>query len=120
MSTSQRSYVQRAAALLDLVNLLKTVPEYKPNEKGLKTQELAEYQAQLQAANEGLGEILNAGANALLKRNRTLYKPESGMLDVAQDCKDYVKSVYGAKAAEYLRVVAIKFRGLSKKELAKL
>lgn len=120
VSQSHLSYVQRTTALLDLVNLLNTVKEYKPNEKPLQVTNLALLQKQMQAANDGIGAVLLSGENAELVRDRALYKTGSGLLDLAMACRDYVKSVYGAKAAEYKQVTTIKFRKIAKKERDKL
>ncbi len=115
-SQSHMSYVQRASALLDLANLLSTVKEYNPNEEPLKVASLVLLQKQMQAANDGIGAVIQTGEKAELVRDRALYKEGSGLLDLAQVCRDYVKSVFGSKAAEYKQVTAIKFRDLAKKE----
>ena len=120
VSTSHQSYVQRASALLDLVNLLKTVKEYKPNEVPLKVESLAQLQQEMQDANDGIGAVLQTGEKAELSRNRALYKPDAGIVEVAQACRDYVKSVFGSKAAEYKAVTGIRFRDLPKDEKAEL
>lgn len=120
VSQSHQGYVQRATTFGDLINLLKTIAEYKPNEKPLQVASLTALQTKMQAANDGIGAILQTGEKAELERNRTLYKPETGMLDLAQVVRDYVKSVFSSKAAEYKQVTAIKFRDLPKKEKEKL
>lgn len=120
VSQSHQSFVQRADALLDLINLLKTAKEYKPNEEPLKLTSLTDLQKKMKEANDGIGVIIDKARKAQLSRNRTLYKRGSGMVEMAQVCKDYVKSVYGTKAAEYKSVTAIKFRDLPKKEKDKL
>ena len=79
VSQSHQGYVQRATAFLDLINLLKTIKEYKPNEVPLQVDSLAALQTQMQTANDGIGAILQTGEQAELDRNRTLYKPETGM-----------------------------------------
>lgn len=116
VSQSHQSFVQRADAFLDLVNLLKTVKEYKPNEAELTVDSLAALQGQMQVANDGIGAVLDTGDRAKLTRNRALYMPGTGLLSLAKLVKKYVKSVFGSTSAENRKVEGIRFRDLPKKE----
>lgn len=44
----------------------------------------------------------------MLNRNAILYKDITGLIDVAREYKNYVKSVYGATSESYKLVNAIK------------
>ena len=120
VSQSHQGFVQKAAAMLDFINLLSTVKEYKPNEVPLKVTSLTTLHDSMDEANNTIGGIIDTESKALLARNRALYKAGTGMLSMAQVCRDYVKSVFGTKAAEYKQVTAIKFRDLPKKGKDKL
>jgi hypothetical protein len=109
VSQSHQSFVQKANTFKELVELLKTVTEYDPNETELTTAELDNTYDALKAANDGIGSILAAVGTARIARNKELYEPVNGLVEVAQAVKKYVKSVYGATAAEYKSVSGIKF-----------
>ncbi|MCM5663674.1 hypothetical protein [Galbibacter mesophilus] len=49
----------------------------------------------------------------LLERNEILYTEETGLHATAKDVKNYVKSVYGAKAPEYKHLRSIEFRRIT-------
>ncbi|HRH47164.1 MAG TPA: hypothetical protein PLP23_00355 [Panacibacter sp.] len=109
VSTSQQSYVQRTDAFQQLIELLKTVTDYSPNETDLTTASLDAYLTDLKTANDSLGSLLTTAANKLIARNKLLYESETGIIDTALKCKKYIKGLYGAKSAEYGLVSGIKF-----------
>lgn len=47
--------------------------------------------------------------NARINRNNFIYGKITGIIDVAIECKAYVKSVYGTKSPQYKEVSGIKF-----------
>ena len=47
--------------------------------------------------------------NARITRNDTLYKANTGLVDIALDVKTYIKSVYGATSPQYKKISKIKF-----------
>ena len=114
ISQSHTGYVQRANSFFKLVELLKTIPEYAPKKADLKTTALTALHASMETANNGIGAILNVADNALLQRNRVLYTPETGIVDTALSCKEYVKGLYGAASAEYKMVKKIAFKSFAK------
>jgi hypothetical protein len=109
VSQSHQSFVQKADTFKLLVELLKTVTEYTPNETELTTAQLDITYDALKAANDGIGTILTTVQMARIARNKALYEADNGIVDVAQAVKKYVKSVYGATAAEFKAVNKIKF-----------
>lgn len=48
-------------------------------------------------------------SNGRIARNKVLYLPKTGLYDIAQEVKKYVKSVFGATSPEYKQVSGIKF-----------
>ncbi|MCX6198590.1 MAG: hypothetical protein NTY88_05130 [Bacteroidetes bacterium] len=115
VSTSHQSYVQRADSVKQLIELLKTVPQYTPNETDLKVTELEIYYGQIKAANDNIGTIIAPVEDARIARDHVLYDEETGIVDLALACKKYVKSVYGATAPETKTVTGIKFTRPKKK-----
>jgi len=114
---SQQSYVQKAKHLEQLIELLKTVTDYKPNETELQITSLHALLADLKDANNGLGSLLAAAMTARNTRDNTLYLADRGIVDVVLKCKDYVKGLYGSKSAEYKMVSSLKFTRPKKTEL---
>ena len=108
-SISQQSYVQKADHLEQLIELLKTITDYTPNETELQTTNLDALLADLKTANNGIGGLLAAAMTARNTRNNTLYAEDSGIVDVSLNCKDYVKGLFGSRSAEYGMVKGIKF-----------
>ena len=50
-----------------------------------------------------------AYSNARITRDNLLYSKDSGLVDVAMDVKNYVKSIFGATSPEYANVSDIEF-----------
>jgi hypothetical protein len=48
-------------------------------------------------------------SNARIARDKALYAETTGVLDVAQDVKQYVKSLFGATSPQYKQVSGLKF-----------
>lgn len=115
VSQSQQSFVQKAQHFGDYIAFLNTVTKYVPNEDDLKTTALTTYHESLVAANEGMGLILQPFNQALIARNHNMYD-EGGMVDLALQCKEYVKAVFEAKSPEYKLVSKIKFTRPKKKK----
>lgn len=109
VSNSHQSYVMRADTLKQLIELLKTVPAYTPNETDLKIVELEAFYAEMKMRNDSIGTIIAPVENARIARDTALYDLETGMLTLAKGCKNYVKSVYGASAPQTKTVAGIKF-----------
>jgi hypothetical protein len=114
ISAIQLSYDSMIEHYSKLIDLLASVTIYIPNEPELKIAGLNTLLTSMKATNTA---HINATTNAIsarINRNEILYKKVTGLLDVAQDCKDYVKSVYGSKHPKYKEVSAIQFKRLVK------
>lgn len=114
ISVSRQSYDSIIEHYSKLVDLLAAVSNYNPNEPDLKISGLNTLIATMKATNTAHITATTNVMNARIARNEILYKRVTGLLDIAQDCKDYVKSVYGAKHAKYKEVSAIQFKRLVK------
>jgi len=48
-------------------------------------------------------------SNARIERDKVLYKPETGLVDIVDDVKKYVKSLFGASTPQYKQISGLKF-----------
>lgn len=102
-SVSQVSYDSLVATWRLIIQLLAAQAGYAPNEADLTVEALTAYVDNLEAKNNAakLAEI--AADNARASRDQILYAPQTGMLDIVQRVKKYVKSISaGANAYEQL------------------
>lgn len=110
LSTSQRSYVKRQENFSALIALLTSTGTYLPNEAELQLGSLTALSTQMETANNNIGGILAPAEQARVARNHAMYDEGTGMVDIAQRCKKYVKGVFGANAPETKLVSGIKFK----------
>jgi len=110
ISVSQMGYDTRLFNFDKLISLLKTVPEYNPNEEELKTDSLKQYHTDLKAKNDNVVTASSQLGLARNNRNEILYKPLTGLVDVASDAKTYVKSVFGASSPQYRQISRLSFK----------
>ena len=101
ISATQLSYDSRLENLDKLIMLLESVPLYSPNEEDLKVESLKTLQADLRIKNNDVVVASIQLSNARIARNEILYKPLTGLIDVAFDFKVYIKSVFGATSPQY-------------------
>ncbi|MFA5329328.1 MAG: hypothetical protein WC384_16155 [Prolixibacteraceae bacterium] len=109
ISSSQTSFDSLLNNFDKLIKLLVTVPEYAPNESELTITALSAYYEDLLAKNQV---VINAEAglnNLRITRNILLYKEITGLTDVANAVKLYIKSVFGATSPQYRQVSSLKF-----------
>ena len=109
ISTSQMSYDSRIDNLDKLVKLLASVPEYTPNEADLKITSLTTLYTDLKAKNL---DVINAETplrNARITRNRIMYNENDGLIDVSNNVKTYIKSVFGATSPQFKQISNLKF-----------
>lgn len=109
VSTSRQSYTQMADNFGILMQLLATIPTYTPNEDELKLTNLNTYQASLVSSTQAVDQTDAELNTKLIERDQLLYSDGTGLYDIAQNVKKYVKSIYGASSPEYTTVSAIKF-----------
>lgn len=109
ISVSQLSYDNMIDHYSKLIDLLTSVVAYNPNENELKIAGLNTLLTSMKTANTSVITATTSFNNARINRNDLLYKKDTGLIDVAQACKDYVKSVFGSTHAKYKEVSGIKF-----------
>lgn len=115
VSVSHQSFVQKQDYFRQLTELYKSDVLYAPNEVELQVATLQTLSDNMKKANDDIGTIIAPVKNALIKRNETLYKEETGIVDVAQAAKDYVQGVFGVSAPETKLVRKLKFTRPRKK-----
>jgi hypothetical protein len=109
VSKSHLSYVQKGDTFRQLVDLFESDSNYDPNEADLKISALRTLSDQMKTLNDNIGIILAPIETARITRNNALYAKVTGMVDVAQACKDYVVGLYGATSSQAKTIKKIKF-----------
>ncbi len=113
-SASQQSFDMTVDNFDALVALLAAEPLYAPNEVPLKVVTLTAKKVALDKANNDVKTSVVPFNNAVIARNKALYTTKTGLCDVGQGSKDYVRSAFGFSSPEFKQVVKFKFKKLAK------
>lgn len=114
ISSSQQSYDQKIQQFTTLISILQSEPTYTPNETDLKIPALNTFLANLVTKNNAVATAYTAVSNARIARDKTLYTPDTGLVDIALDVKKYIKSVFGASSPEFAQVKGLVFKKVTK------
>lgn len=109
VSVSQLSFDSMIEHYSKLIDLLASVVLYNPNENELKVVGLNTLLTSMKTTNTAVITATTNYINARINRDNLVYAKNSGVVEVAQDAKDYVKSVFGTASPQYKQVSAIKF-----------
>ena len=109
VSTSQQSFDKLIDHFAQMIATLTAEPKYLPNENELKVATLNTLLTDLRAKNTAVISANTALSNARIARDKALYGEITGILDVAQDTKQYVKSLFGASSPQFKQVSGLKF-----------
>lgn len=109
ISTSRQSYTQQAENFGILLGLLATIPNYTPNEDDLKLPNLLTFKESLVSATQPVDKATGEFNVKITERDAIFYTEETGLYDIAQNVKKYVKSLYGGDSPQYSNVSSIKF-----------
>jgi len=90
--------------------VLQSEATYTPNEADLKVINLNLKKTDLNVKNNAVATAYTSVSNARIARNKTLYKADTGLIEVAKEVKNYVKSLYGASSPEYAQIKGIQFK----------
>ena len=115
-SISQQSYDLQIEHFAGIISVLASEPSYAPNEPELQITALEAKKADLIKTNKAVGTAYNTVSNSRIARDKVLYAPEQGIVDISEDVKKYIKSIYGATSPEFAQVKGIKFTKLRKKK----
>ena len=110
ISSSQMSYDSQLDNFDKLIKLLASIALYAPNEPELKVTALTTLYNDLKTKNTAAVSAATPLSNARLARNEIMYKPLTGMVDIALDTKTYIKSVFGASSPQYKQISKLAFR----------
>jgi len=108
-STSRQSFTQLAENFSRLLQLIETITTYNPNIDDLKLANLTTYQTELVNVTQTVNQTDAELDTEIIERNNILYDDTTGVYEIGQNIKKYVKSVYGATSPEYANVSRIKF-----------
>jgi len=110
ISASQQSYDQLIEHFSKLVVLLAADPLFLPNETALQTTSLNAKLLALKTSNTNFGNAYTQVTNTRIARNHGLYDKTTGLCDIAQTVKSYVKSVFKANSPEFKMINKIAFK----------
>ena len=109
-SASQQSYDNTVNNLEALIAVLTNEPLYTPNEVPLKIVTLNAKHGSINDANNAVKSGVVPYNNAIINRNIALYTTKTGLCDVGQSSKEYVRSTFGFSSPEFKQVVKFKFK----------
>jgi len=109
ISVSQQSFDKLVDNFEELIVLTENVSTYNPNEADLKIEYMQNFHSELKASNTQVKNAANPYNSALIARNKELYTPQTGLVDLALEVKSYVKSVFGANSPEFRQISGIEF-----------
>ena len=109
VTTSHRSFDSQINNLGNLIQLLLTESNYKPNEPELSISSLSTLLIALQSANLEAKITTTNLSNARIERDNILYLSNNSLCETAADVKKYVKSAFGADNPKYRQISKIAF-----------
>ncbi|MDR1561863.1 MAG: hypothetical protein LBS54_02090 [Dysgonamonadaceae bacterium] len=110
ISVSQRSFTEQIEHFTQLITVVSLQPLYNPVEKELTVEALNKLKDEMGIANDGAIKVNNELEEARMKRDKLLYAPKTGMMDIALAVKEYVKALFGGSSPEYKEVRHLRFR----------
>ena len=108
-SNSQMGYDDIVENFESLISFLQTVPEYNPNEEELKITTLQALLSDLKAKNISVMQNRIAEDTVRGVRKSVQNTPLTGLVDIANDVKSYIKSVFGVNSTQYKLVSKLRF-----------
>lgn len=96
------------------IKQLASIPQYNPNEADLKVTGLIAMYNDLKSKNSAAMNAATQLSNARILRDDILYRNANCLVDVANDTKAYVKSVFGATSPQYKQIAKLNFRRAKK------
>lgn len=109
-STAQLGHDNKLDHFGNLITLLSKIPEYAPNEENLKIETLTKIYTSLIESNKSAIQASIQFELTRNERNQLLYRPLTGLVDIAIDTKNYLKSIIGSADPDYHQVCKLKFK----------
>lgn len=113
-SVSRQSIEQLLDNFSKMIAILRTEKVYKPNEADLTVNALEAYLQDMQTKDAAVTAAEAEFVKALAKRDKIMYAPESGLVDMSKIVKRYTKSVFGASSIEFRKLNILHFRRKAK------
>lgn len=110
VSASQQSFDSLLDSLDKQIKLLGTIPTYTPNEVELQLTTLTAFYNDLLQKNRDVITKTSELSGLRLNRNNVLYHAETGLVALAQDAKNYAKSIFGVSTPQYKQISGIPFK----------
>lgn len=97
VSSSRLDFNGLADTFATLVELVRSIPAYAPNEADLKVSALEQRLNSLHASTKAVDTAANALANARIQRNKVMLGKE-GLFEIGTAVKEYIRSVFGVRS----------------------
>ncbi|MCD6066942.1 MAG: hypothetical protein K0S33_1768 [Bacteroidetes bacterium] len=114
ISASQQSYDALIDNFEKLVGTVGAEPLFAPNETDLQVASLNTFCTNYRLANTAVINAHTPYSNLIIARNVEMYAKGTGLVDLANGVKKYVKSVFGVSSPQYRQLSALLFKNLSK------
>jgi len=92
-----------------LIQFLASFPTYKPNEADLSVAGLTAWYNELALNCQAVIDTQTNLDKSRRDRENVIYQPVTGLVQLGNDSKSYIKSVFGAGSLEYRQISKIKF-----------
>ncbi len=109
-SASQQSFDNTVNNFQALIAVLTNEPLYAPNEVPLKIVTLTAKHVSMNTKNNAVKAGVVPYNNSIIARNIALYTTKTGLCDVGQNSKEYVRSTFGFSSPQFKLVVKFKFK----------
>jgi hypothetical protein len=113
VSSSKQGFDEKISEFAKLIELVKSQPEYKPNEPTLQVIGLQGYLSSLSAAQDAVGKANVSWHNSRVQRDKLMYAPDTGLVDIALAVKEYLKGIFGASSPEFKLAKGFAFKTLA-------
>lgn len=111
-SSSQQSFDQILSSLMSLIQLVESQAGYQPSEDDLQITALKDYASTLKTSNTNVINAKTDWSASRSVRDELIYGTGTGILDTAQQIKNYIRSIFGPSDNEYKKVSGIQISGI--------
>ncbi len=109
-TTSHKSgYEKQLDNFSKLIQFLASFPAYKPNEADLTVAGLTAFYNELTLNCQAVIDTQTNLDKSRRDRENVIYQPVTGLVQLGNDAKSYIKSVFGAGSLEYRQISKLKF-----------
>ena len=112
ISASQQGFDSLVDTFDKLIKLLATIPNYAPNEVDLQQITLSNLYASLLNKNRDVIANNSQLSTFRVNRDKILYDAETGIVALAFNVKNYVKSIFGSNNPQYKQISGIPFKSV--------